>query len=83
MTPISRVRSEMDIIMVFVIPRAATKREMAPRQPSMSCFCLASCSIGRRMLSMELVENPIFLICVSISATCRMVSAFTMAFSQP
>ena len=53
--PISRVRSEMDMIMVLVMPRAATKREMAPRPPSIICFCRASCSMGLRMLSMDSV----------------------------
>ena len=53
MIPISRVRSEMDMIIVLVIPRAATNREMAPSPPSIICFCRASFSIGSRMLSME------------------------------
>ncbi len=37
--PISRVRSEMDMIMVLVMPRAATNSEMAPSPPSIICFC--------------------------------------------
>ena len=53
--PISRVRSEMDMIMVLIMPRAATNREMAPRPPSISCFCWTSFSRGLRMLSMDCV----------------------------
>ena len=69
MTPISLVRSDMDIIMVLVIPRAATNREIAPRPPNIICFCLASCSMGLRMVSMELVRNPIRFIPASTAAT--------------
>ena len=42
--------------MVLVMPMAATTRLMAPRPPSIICFCRASFSMGLRMLSMDSVE---------------------------
>ena len=73
----------MDIIMVLVIPRAATNREMAPRPPNIICFCLASRSIGFRMVSMELVRKPIRFISVSTSATWFISFTFTRAPEYP
>ena len=55
MMPISFVRSETDMIIVFVMPMAATKSEIAPRPPSINSIwrvCLLSSS---RMLCMEYV----------------------------
>ena len=80
MTPISRVRSVMLITMVFVMPMAATKSEMAPSPPSMSCCWAACCSIGLRMDSIEEVENPMALMEFSALATLEMSSTFTVAW---
>ena len=52
-TPISRVRSDIDIIIVFVMPRAATNRETAPSPPSIICCFRASSSRGLRTDSIE------------------------------
>ena len=69
MMPISFVRSEMDMIIVFVMPMAATISEMAPRPPSIICFWRACSSIGLRMLSIDSVPKPMALIFFSASAT--------------
>ena len=63
--------------MVLVMPMAATTRLMAPRPPSIICFCRASFSMGSRMLSMDSVAQPRARMRFSSAATWEMLFAFT------
>ena len=75
--PISRVRSYMLIIMVFIMPMAATSSDTPPMAPKRYCICAICCSACSRESCRLLVPYPMASMASFTDATESVLSHLT------